>query len=96
LRPIIGESTSTVDPHILIIRVHSILAVGAIVEVVLGHPRLVIAGSVEAKEIFRIVGKKSGGLLKQRRMSSYSEVPRAFQLNHTKGLILLAAIGTVG
>jgi len=32
------------------------MAVGAIVEVILRHLRLFMAGSVEAEEIFRIVG----------------------------------------
>jgi len=62
LRPIVGDST--VVPHITssiirvrsIIRIRRILAVGAIVEVVLRHLRLFIAGSVEVEEIFRIVG----------------------------------------
>ena len=62
MRPIVGDST--VFPHIAssgsIIRVRSILAVGAIVEVILRHLRLFIASSVEGEEISRIADRCSG------------------------------------
>ena len=57
MRAIVGDST--VVPHIAdssIIRVCSILAVGAIVEVILRHLRLFIGSPVEGEEIFSIVG----------------------------------------
>ena len=93
MRPVISDGT--VIPHVSIIRVRSILAVGAIIEDILRHLWRFIAGTGE--EALGIVGDDeriagqagaSWGLLRQPRRPGNPSVLRTFQLNNS-GLMRL-------